>query len=98
LESVTEKATAIGQYFVASGVYVIFSEELFQYMGSENVSNYLLNGIEEDFGGKWGLESDPVKAADLMLAHIESKRVALGLSDKQERKLYTMEERRELGL
>jgi carbon-monoxide dehydrogenase catalytic subunit len=98
LESVTEKATAIGQYFVASGVYVIFSEELFQYMGSENVSNYLLNGIEEDFGGKWGLESDPVKAADLMLAHIESKRDALGLSDKQERKLYTMEERRELGL
>ncbi|MBW8016922.1 MAG: anaerobic carbon-monoxide dehydrogenase catalytic subunit [Planctomycetes bacterium] len=98
LESVTEKATAIGQYFVASGVYVIFGEDLFQYMGSENVANYLLGGIEEDFGGKWGLENDPIKAAELMLAHIESKRDALGLSDKQERKLYTMEERRALEL
>jgi len=98
LESVTEKATVIGQYFVASGVYVIFSEDLFQYLGSENVANYLLGGIEEDFGGKWALENDPVKAAELMLAHIESKRDALGLNDSQERKLYSMEERRALEI
>ncbi|MHC5095939.1 MAG: anaerobic carbon-monoxide dehydrogenase catalytic subunit, partial [Planctomycetota bacterium] len=98
LESVTEKATAIGQYFVASGALVIFSEELFPYLGSEKVKDYLLGGIEEDFGGKWVLESDSVKAAEIMLAHIESKRDALGINQSTERKLYTMEERRELAL
>ena len=54
--------------------------------------------VEEDFGGHWALESDPKKAAAIMLEHIESKRDALGLNNEQERKLYTMEERRELGL
>ncbi|MHC5141829.1 MAG: anaerobic carbon-monoxide dehydrogenase catalytic subunit [Planctomycetota bacterium] len=98
LESVTEKATAIGQYFVASGALVIFSEELFPYLGSEKVKDYLLGGIEEDFGGKWVLESDSAKAAEIMLAHIESKRDALGINQSTERKLYTMEERRELAL
>jgi carbon-monoxide dehydrogenase catalytic subunit len=98
LESVTEKATAIGQYFVASGALVIFSEELFPYLGSEKVKEYLLGGIEEDFGGKWVLESDSVKAAEIMLAHIESKRDALGINQSTERKLYTMEERRELSI
>jgi hypothetical protein len=33
-----------------------------------------------------------------MLAHIESKRDALGINQSTERKLYTMEERRELAL
>jgi carbon-monoxide dehydrogenase catalytic subunit len=98
LESVTEKATAIGQYFVASGALVLFSEELFPYLGSEKVKDYLLGGIEEDFGGKWVLESDSAKAAEIMLAHIESKRDALGINQSTERKLYTMEERRELAL
>ncbi|MFZ9024339.1 MAG: anaerobic carbon-monoxide dehydrogenase catalytic subunit [Anaerohalosphaeraceae bacterium] len=98
LESVTEKATAIGQYFVASGALVLFSEELFPYLGSEKVKDYLLGGIEEDFGGKWVLESDSSKAAEIMLAHIESKRDDLGINQSTERKLYTMEERRELAL
>ena len=98
LESITEKATAIGQYCVASGVYVVFAKELFSYLGSENVKNYLLGGIEEDFGGRWALESDPAKAAELMLAHIESKRDSLGINEAAERKLYTMEERRALEI
>jgi carbon-monoxide dehydrogenase catalytic subunit len=96
LESITEKAAAIGQYFVASGAYVIFASELFPYQGSEKVKNYLLEGIEQDFGGRWALESDPVKAAEMMLKHIESKRDALGINQVQERKLYDMEERRTL--
>jgi carbon-monoxide dehydrogenase catalytic subunit len=98
LESVTEKATAIGQYFVASGALVLFSEELFPYLGSEKVKDYLLGGIEEDFGDKWVLKSDSANAAEIMLAHIESKRDALGINQSTERKLYTMEERRELAL
>ena len=96
LESVTEKATAIGQYFVASGALVLFSSELFPYQGSKKVMDYLLGGVEADFGGKWVLESDPFKAADIMAAHIEKKRDALGINKEQQRVLYGMEERREL--
>jgi len=98
LESITEKAAAIGQYFVASGVLVVFAKELFPYQGSDNVRNYLLDGIEKDFGGHWALESDPVKAAEMMLEHIEKKRDALGINVKKERKLYDMEERRALAV
>jgi carbon-monoxide dehydrogenase catalytic subunit len=96
LESITEKAVAIGQYFVASGALVVFGEEFFPYLGSENVKNYLLGGIEQDFGGRWALESDPVRAAKLMIDHIEKKRETLGINKEQERKLYDMEERRAL--
>ncbi|MHC4951381.1 MAG: anaerobic carbon-monoxide dehydrogenase catalytic subunit [Planctomycetota bacterium] len=98
LESISEKALAIGQYFVASGAMVVFAKELFPYLGSEKVKDYLLGGIEKDFGGHWALESDPVKAAELMIAHIESKRDALGINQTAERKLYSMEERRELSV
>ncbi|MHC4194833.1 MAG: anaerobic carbon-monoxide dehydrogenase catalytic subunit [Planctomycetota bacterium] len=98
LESITEKAFAIGQYFVTSGVLVVFAKHLFPWLGSENVRKYLFEGIEEDFGGRWALESDPVRAADLMLEHIEKKRDALGINVERERKLYDMEERRALAI
>ena len=64
--------------------------------GSDNVRDYLFEGIEKDLGGRWVTESDPVKAADLMLAAIESKRDALGINKEAERKLYDMEDRRAL--
>jgi carbon-monoxide dehydrogenase catalytic subunit len=96
LESITEKAIAIGQYFVASGMMVIFSNEMLPIHGSQNVSDYLLNGIEKELGGKWVLEADPVKAAEILLAQIESKRDALGINKKSERKLYDMADRRAL--
>jgi carbon-monoxide dehydrogenase catalytic subunit len=98
LESITEKAFAIGQYFVASGVLVVFAKELFPFVGSENVKNYLFHGIEKDLGGKWATESDPIKAAKMMIEHIESKRDCLGINVKKERKLYDMEERRALAV
>jgi carbon-monoxide dehydrogenase catalytic subunit len=94
LESITEKATAIGQYFVASGLLVVFAEEMLPISGSEAVKDYLFNGIEKDLGGRWAVETDPVKAADLMLAGIESKRDALGINDDTERKLFDMDDRR----
>ncbi|MHC4656024.1 MAG: anaerobic carbon-monoxide dehydrogenase catalytic subunit [Planctomycetota bacterium] len=96
LESVSEKAIAIGQYFVASGVQVIFAEDILPVLGSGNVSNYLFKDIEKDLGGVWAVESDPVKAADMILQRIEAKRDALGINVKKERKLYDMEERRAL--
>lgn len=96
LESITEKAISIGQYFVASGVLVVFATEFLPVSGSKNVSDYLFNGIEKDLGARWAVESDPIKAAEMMLEHIESKRDALGINVEKERKLYDMEERRAL--
>ena len=52
--------------------------------------------IAEEVGGKWAIETDPVKAVDLMCEHIEKKRDALGINVEAERKLYDMESRREL--
>jgi carbon-monoxide dehydrogenase catalytic subunit len=98
LESISEKAYAIGQYFVASGLLVVFAREIMPVLGSENVSNYLFGEIEKDLGGKWAVESDPHKAADLMLEHIERKRDALGINVKKERKLYDMADRRALSI
>ncbi len=39
LESISEKAIAIGQYFVASGALVVFAEETLPILGSESVAN-----------------------------------------------------------
>ncbi len=96
LESMHEKAVAIGQYFVASGALVVFAKDILPIAGSANVSEYLYGGIEKDFGGRWAIESDPVKAAEIILAHIESKRDALGINKARERKLYDMADRRAL--
>ncbi|RKY06142.1 MAG: carbon monoxide dehydrogenase, partial [Planctomycetota bacterium] len=70
--------------------------EMFPVSGSEAVSDYLFNGIENDLGGKWAVQTDPVKAADLLLERIESKRQALGINEETERKLFDMEDRRAL--
>ncbi len=98
LESISEKAIAIGQYCVASGLLVVFGEELLPISGSTNVSEYLFHGIEKDFGGRWAVESDPVKAAEMIVAHIEGKRDALGINKTKERKLYDMADRRALAV
>jgi carbon-monoxide dehydrogenase catalytic subunit len=98
LESITEKAISIGQYFVASGLLVIFGREFLPISGSQNVSDYLFEEIEKDLGGRWAVESDPIKAAEMILEHIEAKRDALGINQKAERKLYDMEDRRALAI
>jgi len=94
-EWMSEKAVSIGMYFVASGVYTVIAEPL-PILGAENLTRYLTEEIKEEVGGKWAFEKDPVKAAKLMIDHIESKRDALGINKEQDRKLYDMEERRAL--
>jgi carbon-monoxide dehydrogenase catalytic subunit len=98
LESISEKAFAIGQYFVASGALVVFAKEIMPVLGSQNVSDYLFNEIEKDLGGRWAVESDPVKAAEMILEHIEGKRDALAINRERERKLYDMADRRALAV
>ena len=42
------------------------------------------------------MRPDPIKAAKLMIAHIDSKRKALGIDKARERVLFDMEMRRDL--
>ncbi|MCL4501278.1 MAG: anaerobic carbon-monoxide dehydrogenase catalytic subunit [Deltaproteobacteria bacterium] len=92
-EWMSEKAIAIGQYFVASGVYTLFGVT-FPSTGSEILTDYLFKGIEEEYGGKWDFEQDPEMMAKKMIAHIDLKRKALGIDKARERVLMDMEMRR----
>jgi anaerobic carbon-monoxide dehydrogenase catalytic subunit len=94
-EWMSEKAVAIGHYFVASGIYVVLGHPLYV-GGSENVTKLLCEEMEGITGGRFEWEPDPVLAADKILAHIEKKRDALRINVKKERKLFDMKERREL--
>lgn len=96
-EWMSEKAVSIGMYFVASGVYTVIAEPL-PILGAPNLTRYLTDEIEKDLGGKWAFETDPVKAARMMIEHIENKRDALGIKGERKRKLYDMEERRTLAV
>lgn len=85
-----ESGAAIASCYIASGVFTAISgtndeqdKPLFEKMGEITSS-----GVK--------VESDPLKAADAILAHIEDKRDALNINQQRERKLVDMKERREL--
>ncbi len=94
-EWMSEKAISIGQYFVASGVYTVFGVT-WPTEGSGEVSDYLFKEFENMYGGMWAFEPDPVKAAHLMIAHIDKKRKALGIDKARDRVLFDMAMRREM--
>jgi carbon-monoxide dehydrogenase catalytic subunit len=73
-----EKAVVIGFYAVASGCFVNYSPAM-NVLGSKNLTKFLTEEIAEVVGGKFNFESDPVKAAQLMMAHMDKKREALKL-------------------
>ncbi len=77
-EWMSEKAIAIGFYFVASGVFTVFGGSQ-PVLGSQNVTNLICQELEDIVGGKYAFEADPIKAAHLMLEHIDKKRKALKL-------------------
>jgi carbon-monoxide dehydrogenase catalytic subunit len=94
-EWMSEKAISIGQYFVASGVFTVFGVT-WPTLGNEGVTRQLFEDSEASYGGMWAFEPDPIKAAHLMIDHIDKKRKALGIDEARERVLYDMEMRREL--
>jgi carbon-monoxide dehydrogenase catalytic subunit len=65
-------------------------------LGSRELTEYLFNDMEKLYGGKWAFEQDPLKAARMMIEHIDSKRKALGIDKARERVLYDMAMRRDL--
>jgi len=94
-EWMSEKAISIGQYFVASGVFTVFGVT-WPTLGSKEVTDFLFKDFEDMYGGMWAFEPDPIKAAQLMIEHIDRKRKALGIDKARERVLYDMAMRREL--
>ena len=94
-EWMSEKAIAIGQYFVASGVYVVFGHT-FPMTSGTKFEKHLFEELEDKGFGKWGFASDPREMARMMIEHIDKKRRALGIDKARERVLMDMADRRVL--
>ncbi|MBM4055638.1 MAG: anaerobic carbon-monoxide dehydrogenase catalytic subunit [Planctomycetes bacterium] len=95
LEWMSEKAIAIGQYLVASGIYTVFGMNS-PVAGAPDLQRLLTKEMEEQVGARWDFEPDIKKIGKMLMDHIEKKREALGINVKKERKLYDMAERRAL--
>ncbi len=74
----SQKAVSIGAYFVASGVFTVLGV-MPKISGSPNVVSLLTEELGSVVGASFAVESDPLKAADLITEHIEEKRKALGI-------------------
>jgi carbon-monoxide dehydrogenase catalytic subunit len=94
-EWMSEKAIAIGQYFVASGVFTVFGIGL-PITGSELFCRHIFEEYKDLFGGHWAAQPDETKMAGMIIDHINQKREKLGISKGKERVLYDMEMRRQL--
>jgi carbon-monoxide dehydrogenase catalytic subunit len=77
-EWMSEKAIAIGFYVVGSGIYTIFGTPQ-PVLGAPGVASYMTNGMTQDFGACFAFEEDPIKAAHMMIEHMNEKRAALKL-------------------
>lgn len=95
-EWMSEKAIAIGQYFVSSGVYTLFGVNL-PTTGAPVFQKHLFEDLEKVYGGKWDCEPDAIKMAHKMIAHIDSKRKALGIDKARDRVLMDMADRQKLA-
>ena len=92
-EWMSEKAVAIGCYFVASGVDVVLGHP-FYISGSENVTKYLNEETKDIFGASFHVCEDPYEAAEKIMALLNEKREKLNINKKAERKLLDMKDRR----
>ena len=77
-EWMSEKAVSIGFYVACSGVFTTLGTP-WPVLGSKAVSDYVYGGMAEDYGGYFAYEEDPIKAAHLMIDHMNKKREALKL-------------------
>lgn len=96
-EWMSEKAVAIGCYFVASGVDVILGQP-FNISGSENVTKYMNEETGRLFGGSFHNAADPYEAVDKIMQILDKARENLGINKKRERKLFDMKDRREINV
>jgi carbon-monoxide dehydrogenase catalytic subunit len=94
-EWMSEKAIAIGHYFVASGIYVVFGHTFPMTRGTK-FEKHLFEDLEKLGFGSWAFADDPGEMARLMIAHIDKKRRQLGIDKTRERVLLDMADRRSL--
>lgn len=92
-EFMSEKAIAIGQYFVASGVYTVFGVT-FPIVENTKFHKLMFEELADRGMGKWGFTKDPYEMAAMMIEHIDGRRRALGLDKGRERVLVDMADRR----
>jgi carbon-monoxide dehydrogenase catalytic subunit len=95
LEWMSEKAISIGEYFVASGVYTVFGTT-WPTTGSADVTKFLFEEYEDILKATWAFAPNPHEAAQLMIAHIDKKRAALGIDKARDRVLFDMAKRRDI--
>ncbi len=79
-EWMSEKAVSIGYYVVGSGIYTVFGTPQ-PVMGAPKVTEFITGEIEDLVGARFDFEPDPIKAAHLMIEHIDKKREALHLAE-----------------
>lgn len=96
-EWMSEKAIAIGQYFVTSGAFITFGVT-WPTMASPGVNKHLFEEYDKIYKGRWAFEPNAAKMAAQIIDHINKKREALGISTAHERKLFDMEARRALDV
>ncbi len=93
-EWMSEKAVAIGCYFVASGVDVILGHPFYT-SGSQKVTKFLYEDTKDLFGASFHLCEDPMEAVDRIMSILDAAREKLGINKKAERKLLDMKDRRD---
>jgi carbon-monoxide dehydrogenase catalytic subunit len=94
-EWMSEKAVAIGCYFVASGIDVVLGHP-FHVAGSENVTRFLSEETGELFGASFHVHPDPQQAVAKIMDLLARRRRSLGIDKKAARKLMDMRDRREI--
>jgi len=77
-EWMSEKAVSIGAYVVSSGIFTVLGT-VPQVLGSPFVTQVLTQTANDVVGAAFAVETDPVKGAELMTAHMDAKRRALGI-------------------
>jgi carbon-monoxide dehydrogenase catalytic subunit len=96
-EWMSEKAIAIGCYFVASGIDVILGHP-FHISGSEKVTQFLNHETRDLFGGSFHVCEEPIEAFKKIMEILDKAREKLGINKKIERKLFDMKDRRALDV
>ncbi|MCX7678321.1 MAG: carbon monoxide dehydrogenase, partial [Spirochaetes bacterium] len=96
-EWMSEKAIAIGMYFVASGIDVVLGHP-FYISGSSNVMHFLSEKAKDIFGSSFHVSDNPYDAAEIIMEIVERKRDFLGINQRIERKLFDMKDRRQLSV
>ncbi len=77
-EWMSEKAVSIGSYVVGSGIFTVLGT-VPPVLGGKKFTELLTKGAQDVLGAAFAVETDPVKAAALILDHIAAKRKGLGV-------------------